>query len=156
MKAQDYLKQLKKLDTIIKNKLIEQSQWKDIALGVTSHSDGERVQSSGSKQKMADAVDRCVDMEDEINGLIDRLIDLKREIISTIEQLNATEYDVLHKLYIQNMDYYDVAAAYGKSYSWATTVHGRALQHVQRILDEREQPGITAVRQNFTEQYGEM
>lgn len=145
MKAQDYLKQLKKLDTIIKNKLIEKSQWKNIAFGVTSHSDGERVQSSGSKQKMADAVDRCVDMEAEIDGLVDRLIDLKREIISTIEQLNATEYDVLHKLYIQDMDYYDVAAAYGKSYSWATTVHGRALQNVQRILDARNPSELQSV-----------
>lgn len=154
--AQDYLKQVKKTDTIIKNKLIEKEQWKNIALGVTSHSDGERVQSSGSKQKMADAIDRCVDMEAEIDGLVDRLIDLKREIISTIEQLNATEYDVLHKLYIQDMDYYDVAAAYGKSYSWATTVHGRALQNVQRILDRRNGFSMAAVRQNFEKEYGEM
>lgn len=26
----------------------------------------------------------------------------------------------------------------GKTYSWATTVHGRALKHVQDILNERE------------------
>lgn len=137
MKAQDYLKQLKKLDTIIKNKLIEKAQWKNIALGVTSHSDGERVQSSGSKQKMTDAIDRCIDMEAEIDGLIDRLIDLKREIISTIEQLNATEYDVLHKRYIQGMTFDEIGAAKHKSKSWATTVHGRALQNLNKILDER-------------------
>lgn len=156
MKAIDYLKQLKKLDTIIKNKFIEKAQWKNIALGVTSNSDGERVHASGSKQKMADAIDRCIDMEAEIDGLVYRLIDLKREIISTIEQLNATEYDVLHKLYIQDMDYYDVAAAYGKSYSWATTVHGRALQNVQRILDKRNGFSMNAVHQNFEKEYGEM
>ena len=30
-----------------------------------------------------------------------------------------------------------MANDYGKTYSWATTVHGRALEHVQKILDER-------------------
>lgn len=138
MKAKDYLKQLEKLDAIIQNKLIEKKQWKDIALGVTAHSDGERVQSSGSQQKMADAIERCVDMEKEINMLVDRLIDLKLEITKTIEKLNATEYDVLHKRYLQNMTFDEIGAAKGKSKSWATTVHGRALQSLQRILDERE------------------
>lgn len=144
MKAKDYLKQVEKLDTIINNKLIERAQWKAVALGVTSHSDGERVKSSGRPSKMADAVDKCVDMEREINSLIDKLIDLKRDVTSVIEQLNATEYDVLHKRYIQNMSYYEIAAAKHRDYNWVTTVHGRALKNVQRILDEREQNEIIA------------
>lgn len=137
-KAQNYLKQVEKLDTMIRNKLIEKDQWRDIALGITSHSEGERVQSSGSKQKMAEAIDRCIDMDEEINQLIDRLIDLKRDVSSVIEQLNATEYDVLHKIYIQYLSLYDVADMKGKTYSWVTTVHGRALQNVLSILNEKE------------------
>ncbi len=137
MNAKSYLKQLEKLDTIIQNKLIEKEQWKSVALGVTSHSDGERVQSSGNQQKMADAISRCVDMEREIDGLIDRLINTKMDVITTSEQLNATEYDVLHKIYIQRMTFKEVAAAKDKSQSWATTVHGRALQNLQKILDAR-------------------
>ena len=137
-KAQIFLKQVEKLDTIIRNKLIEKEQWKDIALGITAHSDGERVQSSGSKQKMADAIERCIDMDNEINQLIDRLVDTKKEVSSVIEQLNATEYDVLHKIYIQYLSLYDVADMKGKTYSWVTTVHGRALQNVMKLLNERE------------------
>ena len=137
MRAKEYLKQLEKLDTIINNKMIERTQWKEIALGVTAHSEGERVQSSGSQQKMADAVDRCVDMEREIDDLVDRLVDLKRDVTSVIEQLPVAEYDVLHKLYIQHMTLYDVAEAKGKTYSWVTSIHGRALKNVQNILDER-------------------
>lgn len=138
MKAICYLKQLEKLDTIIENKQIERAQWKAIALSVTSHSEGERVQSSGNKQKMADAVDRWIMIEREIDSLIDKLVDTKLEIIQTIEQLKATEYDILHKIYIQRMTFKEVAAAKGKSTSWATTVHGRALQSLQKILDRRE------------------
>lgn len=138
MKAKDYLKQLEKLDTIIGNKLVEKEQWKAIALGVTAHSDGERVQSSGSKQKMADAVNRCIDIDAEIDRLIDRLVDLKHDVTSVIEQLNATEYDVLHKKYVQHLSYLDIAELKRRDYNWVTTVHGRALKNVQRILDERE------------------
>lgn len=137
-KAQIFLKQPEKLDTIIRNKLIEKEQWRDIALGITAHSDGERVQSSGSKQKMADAVERCIDMDNEIDQLIDRLVDVKKDVSGVIEQLNATEYDVLHKIYIQYLSLYDVADMKSKTYSWVTTVHGRALQNVMKILIERE------------------
>ena len=136
----DYLKQPKRLEVMIRNKLVEQQQLKDIAFSITAHSDGERVQSSGSQQKMANAVDRWVDIEAEINGLIDRLVDTKKEVIATIEQLSTAEYDVLHKLYIQGMTFDEVAAAKDRSKSWATTIHGRALVNVQRIREEQNSP----------------
>lgn len=145
-KAQEYLEQVDKLNAMIENKMAEVAQWRDVALGITSNSEGERVQSSGSKQKMADSLDRVVDLQAEINALIDRLIDLKQEIIRTIELLNATEYDVLHKRYIQGMTFDEIGAAKGKSKSWATTVHGRALQNLNMILDERERAEAEAVR----------
>jgi septation ring formation regulator EzrA len=138
MEAKEYLKQVEKLDVRIRNKLIEQRQWRDIALGITANTEGERVQSSGAKSKMADAIGRCVDMESEIDSLIDNLVDLKKEVIQTIEQLDsAVEYDVLHRRYIQFQDLQDIADHYGKEYGWATTTHGRALKNVQCILDGR-------------------
>jgi hypothetical protein len=137
--AQVYLEQVEKLDARIKNKLIEQQQWRDIALGITANMDGERVQSSGAKSKMADAVGRCVDMEAEIDNLIDILIDTKKEVIQTIERLDSpTEYNLLHLRYIQYKSLQEIADHYGKEYGWATTTHGRALKGVQEILDERD------------------
>lgn len=138
MDAKCYLTQVARLDTIIQNKLIEKAQWYDIALGITANMSGERVQSSGAKSKMAEAVEKCVDMEAEIDRLVDRLIDTKKEVVATIEQVeNPTEYDVLHKRYIQKMGLQEIADAYGKEYGWATTTHGRALKSVQAILDRR-------------------
>ena len=137
MKAQDFLRQVRKLDLQITNKLIEKQQWRDIALGITANMDGERVQSSGAKSKMADAVNKCVDIESEVDGLIDKLIDVKKEVIQAIEQLDSpTEYDVLHRRYIQFMSLQDIADHYKKDYGWATTTHGRALKSLQEILDE--------------------
>ena len=140
--AQVYLEQIEMLDAIIANKLIEQKQWMDIALGITANMDGERVQSSGVKDKMAMAVQRCVDMGEEIDSLVDKLVDLKKEVTQTLEQLRSPiQYKVLHMKYIQYDKYpefWDIADKFGKDYSWATTLHGRALKNVQRILDERK------------------
>jgi DNA-directed RNA polymerase specialized sigma subunit len=138
MDKKEYMLQVRKLDMMITNKLAEVEHWKCIATSTTTAADGERVQSSGSKQKMADAVARYIDIEREINADIDRLIDKKQEIIRTIEQLPTVEYDILHKMYIQNMDFYKVADSYGKSYSWATSMHGKALSDLQKILDGKE------------------
>jgi DNA-directed RNA polymerase specialized sigma24 family protein len=133
--VREFLKQPGRIDCTIRNKLIEQQQWKDIALGITANMDGERVQSSGAKSKMADAVERCVDMEAEIDSLIDKLVDTKKEVIQTIEKLDsATEYNILHMRYIQDISLQDIADHYGKDYGWATTTHGRALKNVQEIL----------------------
>jgi hypothetical protein len=138
MDAKSYLKQVEKLDALIQNKLIEREQWMDVALSITAGVGGDRVQSSGVKSKMAEAVERCVDMEAEINGLVDRLIDVKKEVVATIEQVeNPTEYNLLHMRYIQKMDLQEIADRYGKEYTWATTTHGRALKSVQEILDEK-------------------
>ena len=137
MTAKEYLKQIEKLDLMINNKIEEIAQWKDVALKVTAFSEGDRVQSSSGKQKMADAINRCIDIEAEVNQLIDNLYEVKRDIISTIEQLNATEYDLLHKVYVQHKTLQDVADECYRSYSNITTLHGRALVSVQKILDER-------------------
>ena len=137
--AQIYLEQVEKLDARIKNKLIEQQQWRDIALGITANMDGERVQSSGAKSKMADAVERCVDMEAEIDSLVDILIDTKKEVIQTIESLDsATEYKLLHLRYIQYIPLKDIADMWGTEYTNITTTHGRALKSVGLLLKERK------------------
>lgn len=137
--AQIYLEQVEKLDAKIKNKLIEQRQWRDIALGITANMDGERVQSSGAKDKMASAVDRCVDIEAEIDSLVDKLIDTKKEVIQTIEQLySPTEYNVLHMRYIQYKTLQEIADHYGKNYEWAKVTCKRACNHIQAIIRKRE------------------
>lgn len=135
--AKEYMMQLKKRNLQIENKLAERQQIRDMAFNITSRSDGERVQSSGNQQKMAGAIEKLIDLEREIDSDVDALVDKRREIIATIEMLKPAEYDILHHVYVQ----YDTLAAYaalrGKEYTWATTLHGRALKSVQAILDAR-------------------
>lgn len=139
--AQKYLEQVEKLDAIIKNKLIERAQWRDLALGITAQMDGERVQSSGAKDKMASAVEKCVDMEAEIDRAVDNLIDTKKEVIQTIEELySATEYNVLHMRFIQYKTLEEIADHYGKNYEWAKKTCQRGVNHVYCVLKKRMSP----------------
>lgn len=137
--AQIFLEQPEKLDIQIRNKLIEKKQWHDIALGITANMEGERVQSSGAKSKMADAINKCVDMEAEIDSLIDELIDTKKNVIQTIERLDSpTEYNILHMRYIQYLSLQEIADHYNRDYGWVTTTHGRALKSVGILLETKD------------------
>lgn len=137
-KAQTFLERVEKVDTIVENKLIEQRQWRDLAMSITANMGGERVQSSGTKSKMAIAVERCVDMEDEIAEAVDRLIEEKQKVVKTIEKLySPTEYKILHLRYIQHIRLKDIAEMLNREYTWVTTTHGRALKSVQNILDQK-------------------
>lgn len=138
-KAQKYLERVEWIDSIVHNNLIEQKQWQELALSITANMGGERVQSSGSKSKMADAVEHCVDAEDYILRSVQRLKAEKREIISVIEQVDSPIcYNVLHLRYIQYKSLQEIADKYKKSYEWSKTTHGRAVANVQRILDKKE------------------
>jgi DNA-directed RNA polymerase specialized sigma24 family protein len=138
MQAKEYLLQIKKLDRLIQNKLIEKEQWRAIAEGASSSLSSDKVQSSGNPQRMADAISNYLDIENEIKATIKTLVVTKKKILKTIEQLDTDEYDILHKIYLQGLSLYDVADIYDKSYNWATTTHGRALKHLQNILNAQE------------------
>lgn len=132
---------MEKIDTLVENKLIEQRQWKDLALSITATMGGERVQSSSkSTSKMEDAVVKCIMIEDEIAAAVASLIAEKKKVVRTIEALNSpTEYRILHMRYIQYISLADIAEKLNKEYTWVTTVHGRAVKHVQNILSKEKE-----------------
>lgn len=133
--ARIFLEQVEKYDAQVECKLIEKQQWHDLALSITACMEGERVQSSGSKGKMENAIAKCLDTEDEIEAAVDRLIACKREVTAVIEKVdNPTWYKLLHMKYIQHKDLAEIADKCNSSYDWAKSTHGRALQCVQEIL----------------------
>ena len=137
-KAQLYLERVEMIDSIVQNSLIEQRQWHDLALNITANMGGERVQSSGSKSKMADALNKCIDMEEKISDKVNKLAKEKAEIVTTIEKVSSPIfYNVLHKRYIQYMTLQEVADYYKRSYDWVKTTHGRAIANVHRILAKK-------------------
>ena len=138
MTAKEFLQQIRKLDKLIENKIAESMQWREIANNTTVNMSGEKVQSSGNHDNVANAICTYLDLETEIQKRIDELVATRQDVISVIEQLNVTEYDVLHKVYVQGFTLQEVASLYDRRYEWATTTQGRALKHVQIILNKRE------------------
>lgn len=134
--AQMFLARVEMIDALVANKLIEQRQWKDLAYSITANMDGEKVKSSSTTtSKMEDAVIKCIMVEDELAAAVERLIGEKKAIVGLIEKLDSpTEYRILHMRYIQYISLADIATRLGKEYTWVTTVHGRAVKHVQDLL----------------------
>lgn len=141
MNAKEYLNQIGKLDKLIENKLQELNHWKCMALGTSGNMGGERIQSSGNQQKMADAICKYIDIERELTDTINKLINTRQEVIDTIEQLPLAEYEVLYEKYVKFKEFQDIADMMDKSYSWVTSVHGRGLVSIRRILHDKEKAG---------------
>lgn len=151
--AKEYLEQIKRYDTLIQNKRSEKIYWMEImmerATSITPQMSGEKVQSSGSKHKMADTVDSCVDRVRKIEKRIEELFDKMDAIITDIEQLPEDKSDILHKVYVQYMSLKEVAAIRGESYSTVTTNHGIALKMILDILNKRKAAADEEMRKNI-------
>ena len=135
--AKEYLLQIHKIETMIKNKQAEIQRYMGMALSITPQMSGERVQATPNQQKMADAIIEYVDIDGEIKQDIAELKQKRREIIKTIEQLDTIEYDVLHKIYVQGCVYKDIATTYHYSRSWVKEMHKQALKSLQSVLDRK-------------------
>lgn len=117
-------------------KLEERQYWHDLSLCITGQMDGERVQSSGAKNKMADARDVCMDKENEILSQIKALAEKQAEITGVLDQLtNPTEYKVLHMRFILGRELDEIAVICKSDYSSITTCQGRGLKSVGAILE---------------------
>lgn len=139
MDAKTFLFRIEKIDMQIINKTIETNRLieklKDAAGSITSYNDGDRVQSSGNVDKMADAVIGYTDLQEELKRYIAEKTAEKNEIIKTIETLPTAEYDLLYKIYVLGYSLKAVSIHKSCSYSNITTLHGYALKHLQKVLD---------------------
>ena len=146
MNAKDFLNQLKKIEESIKDKLEEVANLKSIALTVVAvtnnvtiegekHS-AERVQSSGSQQKMADAVCKYVDLEKEIDSDIDRMVEKRDEVLAIINKLDKpVQCAILRKKYVQFKSFKRIAEELNYTYQYIIEQHNKALKNLQKILD---------------------
>ncbi len=142
MTAKEKLSEIKRIDTLIQNKTAEKRKWEaitmDRATSITASTEGERVQSSGSKQRMADTVDSGIDRVRRIEKRIKELYAEMDAIIAIIDSLPEAESDILHKVYVQYMELKEVAACRNEAYSTVSHKHLAALDMVSDILREKK------------------
>lgn len=138
--VKEYLMQIKKLDRMIDHKLQELEKWKSVCEYPNVPAYGiEKVQSSGGR--MTFAIENYIAVGSEVREDVQKLLTVKRDIISTIEELPLPEYDVLYERYVNLREFHQIADQMDISYSWVTSVHGRGLKSIQKILEGREKAG---------------
>ena len=128
------------MDAKINADIEELASLEALATKTTSVLGGERVQSSGSQQKMADCVAKIVDMKDRINAEIDRYIDYKREARELLSECESECITLISKRYFQFKTWEEIAVDMNFTYQWVSGgLHQKALAQIQRALDEREE-----------------
>lgn len=134
LETKQYLGQISRLDRMIKNKMTELSQYKDLIYGLSGVVNEERVQKSPDFDKMTGKVAKVLKIESKIAELIDEYVDKKNLIISQIDSIeNETYYEILFARYIEKKIFEKIADE--MMYSWRQIIrlHGKALQEFEKI-----------------------
>lgn len=138
MKAKDYLKRLKRLDTIINQKIQELGDLR-LTIGSTPGIDysKDRVQTSPSGDApFVHTIHRIIELEGEINAEINEFVDEKHKIINQIQGLKDTRYiEILFKRYVEYKTLETIAVELSYTYQYARELHGYALQDFQRTYN---------------------
>lgn len=133
MTTKEYLQQIGRLDRMIKNKLSELSQLREMAQEIHVVTGQERVQTSPNLDKIGSAYCKIESMETDINKMIDNYYDTKKEIIAQIDSIeNETYYNVLFARYIERKTFETIASEMTYSFRNTTRVHGKALMEFEK------------------------
>lgn len=138
--AKEYLEQIKLYDAIVDSGLEELAMLRDKVKRITpTMKDGGGGGSSSVQDRMAEAVAKIVDLQEEINRNVDIFVDSKREASVLLKKVrNADFYKVLHMRYIQYKSFAQIAAEMGLSERGASKLNGRALQAFDKVLRSRK------------------
>jgi hypothetical protein len=138
MNTKEYLSQAYQLDQRINSKIEQVEALNALATKCTSTITGMPKNPSQSTSTMADAVDKIIDLQNEINKDIEVLVDLKRDIVSVIKAVDNTEYQtLLIKRYLCCKSWKQIANDMNYSTRWIHTIHSKALKIVGEKLSER-------------------
>ena len=133
--AKAYLRQIKLYDTRINMKIDELEALKASLTKITPTLRDDAVSSSGSQDKLGDAVAKMVDLRNEINADIDSFVDAKRKVGATIDKIDdPDQLQVIHRRYVLYESFEQIACEMCMTYRNVCYIHGKALQTVSAIL----------------------
>ena len=129
MTAKEYLSQARYLDARINTKIKQLEALNTLATSATSVLTGMPHSPNKATSKMADIVDKIVNLQAEINRDIDALVDLKGEMRSKLEMVPAEDYKaILEMRYLCFMSWEQIASNLGLSVPYTYKLHDRALK----------------------------
>ena len=134
MTTKIYLGQIERLDRMIQNKLSEIYQLKAMACGVSVSNDGERVQTSGSKDSLGNVVAKILDLEKGTDLLVYQFSDQRTQIIEQLDSLeNPDYYPVLSMRYVSRNSFEEISKQTNWSIRKVFSLHGKALLEFEKL-----------------------
>lgn len=135
MTSKEYLLQARFLDASIRTKVEQIEALNDLATSCTAViSDMPRNPNRGGS-RMADAVMKIIDLQEEIKNDMIALVNLKREIMDVIKAVSSLELrTILEKRYLSFISWERIAVELGYSIQHTYRLHDMALKEVDEIL----------------------
>ena len=129
-RTKDYLYAVVNLNKEINENLRRISELKSEVRGSAIRYTADKVQTSGSKDRIGDIITEYTALEEETDELVDKYVDLKVKVISEIEQTDKDHYKTLLKLkYINGLSIYEVASTMGKPDGTCKRWHTEAISN---------------------------
>jgi len=129
MNTKTYLSQARYLDTRIKSKLQQIESLNELATSCSSVLTGMPKNPNNGGSRMADAVCKIVDLQNEIKRDIDMLVELKKEIMGIIKAVvNPEHQTLLEKRYLCYLSWEKIAVDMGYDLRYTHKLHTRALE----------------------------
>lgn len=136
MTAKEYLNQVRNLESKMKILKEEIDTLREMVVSTGAIQQGERVLSSGTKDKMAETICKINEKECEWNDLMREFALARANVIINIQKLNNPEYEqILYKRYCQSKKWEEIALEMNYTYQWICKLHGRALLELDKILN---------------------
>lgn len=139
MEAKAFLKQYQEALIDIRNLKAEAEELESMAMSITVGTDGERVQTSGKQDRMAELAAKIADIEiDIVNRRTDALKILQDvgRVIAAVDDKDCRQ--LLHRRYIENNTWEQIAVSMNYTYRWITKLHGRSLLKVAELLQNKK------------------
>ena len=138
MKAKDYLKHLKYLDTSINQKIQELADLRLKAISPTGidYSKEHIKTSVDGEAPFVKTVYKIIELENEINDEINKFVEEKHKIINQIQGLKDTRYvEILFKRYVEFKTLETISVEMNYTYQYTRELHGYALQLFQKTYN---------------------
>ena len=124
-----YLSQARHLDTRIKSKLQQVDSLNELATNCSMILTGMPRNPSASNSRMAEAITKIVDLQNEINRDIDKLVELKREIMGVIKAVQNPDFQtILEKRYLCFLSWEKIAVDMDYDLRYVHKLHTQALE----------------------------
>lgn len=139
MTTKKYLSQVLEIETTIKLLSAEIEHRRAMAQSISAViSDSDRVQSSGSYDKMADKIAIIIDKEEELKNTIIYHDQKRDEIVKELNQLeNTTYFNVLFGKYISGLSLYEIGEYMNRKQRQMVNIHGYALLAFEKKFGEK-------------------